>query len=279
MKRIVFISDLHCGSIYGLTPPEYYEADNDRREMQREAYMAYAGIVEAWKKPDLLCVNADCIDGSQSKQGGAELTTPDRNIQAEMAEECIGMWESQKTLMTFGSGYHVSGGAEDFEHNIARHIGATIGGRLNFEVEGVEFDMRHKIGSSSIPHGRATPLLREMMWNLMRESLDGRQGDKLRVVVRSHVHYHIWIEQYKRVMFTTPCLQLSRGRHGSRECTGETHWGAMRLTVDNGEIVQKEVKICSLKANQYDLIRIVLKKKFKSFQTSRAAFSVISRLR
>ncbi len=172
-KTIVLISDLHCGSVFGLTPPEYWEADDARREMQKEAWNAYRKIVKKWHKPDFLCVNADCIDGSQAKMGGAELTTPDRNIQAEMAEECITMWDAGQTLMTYGSAYHVSSGAEDFEYNIAHRVKAQIGGRLNFEIEGVEFDMRHKVGSSGIPHGRATPLLREMMWNLIKESLEG----------------------------------------------------------------------------------------------------------
>lgn len=257
MKTIVFISDMHCGSVFGLTPPEYYEADEARRAMQKESWGAYSRIVKQWEKPDILCVNADCIDGSQSKMGGSELTTPDRNIQAEMAEECIGMWGAKKILMTYGSPYHVSSGAEDFEYNIADKVKAQIGGRLNFEVEGVEFDMRHKVGSSSIPHGRATAIIREMMWNLMKESLEGEsKGSKLRVVVRSHVHYHIWIEQPNRVMFTTPCLQISRGRYGSRECTGETHWGAIRLTVDKGQIINKEVQICSLKANRHTLMKL-----------------------
>jgi hypothetical protein len=256
MKTIVFISDLHAGSVFGLTPPEYWEADDARREMQKEAWHAYHKIVKKWSKPDFLCVNADCIDGSQAKMGGAELTTPDRNIQAEMAEEAISMWDAGQILMTYGSTYHVSSGAEDFEYNIAHRVNAKIGGRLNFEIEGIEFDMRHKVGSSGIPHGRATPLLREMMWNLIKDGLEGDAPKKLRVVVRSHVHYHMWVEQPGRVMFTTPCLQLSRGRYGSRECVGETHWGAMRLTVKDGQIINKEVEICSLQANRLKLLKL-----------------------
>jgi hypothetical protein len=258
-KTIVIISDLHAGSVFGLTPPEHYEADDARRSMQKEAWNAYHKIVKKWHKPDFLCVNGDAIDGSQSKMSGAELTTPDRNIQSEMAEECITMWDAGKILMTYGSAYHVSAGAEDFEYNIAHKVKAEIGGRLNFEIEGVEFDMRHKVGSSGIPHGRGTPLLREMMWNLMKDALDGTYNPdraKMQVVVRSHVHYHMWIEQPGRLMFTTPALQLSRGRYGSRECTGETHWGAIRLTVKDGQIINKEVEICALEANRPKLMKL-----------------------
>lgn len=255
-KTIVFISDLHCGSVWGLTPGEYWEADDERRAMQKEAWNVYHKIVKRWGKPDILCVNrGDAIDGSQAKMGGAELTTPDRNIQAEMAE-CITMWGAKKILMTYGSAYHVSSGAEDFEYNIAKNVKAHIGGQLNFEVEGVHFNMRHKIGSSSIPHGRGTALLREMMWHLMKDAMEGECRNQLRVIVRSHIHYHIWIEQQGRVMFSTPALELSRGRYGSRECVGETSWGVIRLTVNKGQIINKEVEICKLQSNHQPLIKI-----------------------
>lgn len=253
-KRMVVMSDTHCGSVFGLTPPKYFEACEERRAMQREAWRNYCRLVKKWKGPDVLVVNADCIDGNQHKSGGAELTTPDRNIQCDMAVECIEMWNAKKILMTYGSKYHVSEQAEDFEYLIAQRLGATIGGRLYFDVEGLVCDVRHKIGSSGIPHGRATPLLREMMWDLMKEATEC--GPKVRMVIRSHVHYHIWIEQPERYMFTTPALQLSRGRYGSRECTGETHWGAIELKINKGKVIGKDVEACRLLANSHPIIKI-----------------------
>ena len=253
-KKIVIVSDLHCGSVFGLCPPAYYEADDARRNMQKDAWQAYSKITHQWHAPDVLLVNGDCIEGTQKLQGGAELTTPDRNIQCEMAVKALSLFRARKILITYGSKYHTGEQAEDFEYNIAQDLGAEIGGRLFFELDGVVFDARHKVGSSSIPHGRATSLLKEMMWDLMKEATES--GPKVRVVVRSHVHYHIWIEQGDRVMFTTPALQLSRGRFGSRECVGETHWGAIRLTLSKGKIINKEVCLCGLSSNRPKLMRL-----------------------
>lgn len=258
MKEIsvVLISDLHCGSVFGLTPKEYWEADPDRMSMQKESWEAYLDIVSAWKYPDFLCINADCIDGSQSKQGGAELTTPDRNIQVEMAVKCIEKWKARRHIMTYGSGYHVSSGAEDFEYNIANDekIKATIGGRLYFEIDGIVWDMRHAVGASAIPHGRATPLLREVMWDLIKEA--EATGPKVDIVVRSHVHYYVYVETGEKIALTTPALQLSRGRFGSRQCTGETHWGAVRFRIKNRKISGKDVILCKLHSNRPKLIRL-----------------------
>lgn len=211
-------------------------------------------MTKAWLRPDVLLVNGDCIEGRQERQGGAELITNDRNVQVDMAVEAINSWRAKKTLITYGTQYHTGSQAEDFEYNIAQRTGSQIGGHLFFNLGGATIDARHKVGSSTIPHGRATSLLREMMWNLMQAAMD--DAPKADIFIRSHVHYHMWIEQPGRVMFTTPALQLSRGRYGSRECTGETHWGAIRLTLHSGQIINREVKVWRLRANRPQVLRI-----------------------
>jgi hypothetical protein len=198
--------------------------------------------------------NGDAIEGTQSKQGGAELITPDRNVQSNMAEDALELWDAKKIFMTYGTKYHVGEQAEDFEFRIAQTLNATIEGRLFLNVEGMTIDVRHKINTSSVPQGRGTALLREMAWNLIKEA--SQSAPKVDIVVRSHTHYHIWIEQSNKFMFTTPCLQLSRGRYGSRECIGETHWGAIRLKIDKGQIVGKDLHIWNLIANKHKVIKI-----------------------
>jgi len=254
-KTIAIISDTHCGSIYGLTPPTFFrKADKKYYDLQSESWDRYALMADKWKTPDILLANGDMIEGTQSKQGGAELITPDRNTQSDMAIEALKLWDAKRILMTYGTKYHVGEQAEDFEYGIAKQLGATIEGRLFFTVEGMTFDVRHKVNSSAVPHGRATALLRETMWNLIKEAQN--TGPKVNVVVRSHAHYHMWVETPGKVSFITPALQLSRGRYGARECVGETHWGAIRLTVDQGQIVGKDVMVWNLRANKPKVIKI-----------------------
>lgn len=176
-----------------------------------------------------------------------------------MALKCIEPWHAKQTLMTYGTKYHVGDQAEDFEFNIYRMLSTRgekvkLEGHLFFRMEGMTIDARHKVGSSGIPHGRGTALLREMMWNLMKSAND--EAPKADIIIRSHVHYHILIEQPKRLMFTTPALQLARGRYGARECTGETHWGAIRLTIDDGQVIGKDVRIWDLHANRPKVLKI-----------------------
>lgn len=211
-------------------------------------------MTRKWAEPDVLLVNGDCIEGRQDRQGGAELITNDRNVQAEMAIYCIREWRAKKILMTYGTPYHTGSQAEDYEYNIAKECDAKIEGKLFFELEGMTIEARHKVGRSIIPHGRAAPLMRDMMWN----TLEAAEAEEPRadILIRSHVHYHLWIEEPGKIMLTTPALQLARGRFGSRECVGQVHWGAIRLLIDKGHIVGKDIKIWRLHANKPKIYRI-----------------------
>lgn len=211
-------------------------------------------MVRDWYRPDILVFNGDAIEGRQAKQGGAELLTNDRNVQSDMAVYCLKKINAKNILMSYGTSYHVGDLAEDFEYNIAKELGAKIEGKLFFEVEGMMINARHFVSRSIIPHGRATSLMRDMMWNVLQAAEE--EEPRANILIRSHVHYHLWVEQPGKVMFTTPALQLARGRFGSRECVGEVHWGGIRLTLNKGEIIGKDVRIWKLHANKPKIYRI-----------------------
>jgi len=263
LKSVVILSDLHCGSVYGLTTPEHFNAEH-KRDYQEEAYLKYKELTKKWVKPDILIVNGDLIEGNQSKQGGAELITPNREIQGEMAIDLLEMWNAKQIYMTFGTAYHVSEKAEDFEYTIAKRLtdrgtNTHIEGRLYINVEGITFDIRHKIGTSSVPYARATAVLREITWDLIKEA--NGTGPDVDCVIRSHAHYHIGVEVpgkngKMRYAYITPGLQMSGGRYGSRECSGETHWGAFRLIIDKGKIIQKDTEIWNLHSNKPRIYRV-----------------------
>lgn len=254
----MIVSDFHCGNIYGLTPPSHFQ-EKHNRDLQEEAFDSYRAMIKKWGQPDILINNGDSIDGNQSRQGGAELITTDRNVQVEMAMELLEMWKPKKLYMTYGTAYHIGSSAEDFEYQLAerlkeRGVPTIIEGHLFLDIEGVTFDIRHKVATSGVFHGRATALLRELMWCLVKEA--NETGPKVDVVVRSHAHYHILIETPEKLAFITPALQLARGRFGSRECSGEIHWGAMRLIVDKGKVIQKDKHIWKLRANKAKIYKI-----------------------
>ena len=67
--------------------------------------------------------------------------------------------------MTYGTAYH-TGDSEDWENEIAKDVGAVkIGSHEWFDIGyGWIIDCRHHVGSSSVPHARATANSRAALW-------------------------------------------------------------------------------------------------------------------
>jgi hypothetical protein len=249
---MVVIADLHCGSVYGITPPK--EQRPPHRKRQEESWREYCRMTRNWAKPDILLVNGDMIEGNQSRQGGAELLTPDRTVQCDMAVEALKLWQAKKIYMTYGTPYHVGEKAEDYERSIAQRLGAVIEGRLYFTLEGLTFDVRHFIPTTVVPYGQATPVSRELTWDLVKEARGS--APHVDVVIRSHAHRYVYLEDGDRIAMITPGLQLIGGRFGSRQCSGEIWWGALRFQIHKGEIIRKDKDLCRLHANKPRVYKI-----------------------
>ena len=238
-KRLVILSDLHCGHQGGLTPEKWqYNLDNeataDLAKLQTESWNWYLSTVQKIGKTcDVMVVNGDLIDGRGERNGGAELITTDRLSQCAIAVECLQVWSPENIFITRGTPYH-SGQSEQYEDIIAERLNAIIDDTIIINVNGKIFNFRHKVGGSSVPHGKATSALKESVWqNLKSIYNDCPQVD---VVVRSHVHNFIAIQDSLRYTITTPALQVN-SRYGKQQCTGYTDFGFIVIDVyDNGKI-------------------------------------------
>jgi hypothetical protein len=243
-KRVVVISDLHCGHRVGLTPPgkESQISGTSHQRISKKYYKAqlalwkaYAGMIKRLGKIDILIVNGDAIDGRGEKSGGTELIAVDRNVQVEMAAECINFVGADTVLMTRGTGYHV-GNTESFEDNIADKVGAKkIEDHAWYDINGVVFDVKHFIGSSGIPHGRSTAVKRDQLWSLIwHERNEQPRGEPGKIIViRSHVHYFDYSGNSDYLAITTPALQGMGSKFGAKICSGTVDFGLIYFDIKN----------------------------------------------
>jgi len=234
-KRVVVISDLHCDHRVGLTPPTWQIVDNKIYRhfltFEKEVWRFYKDTIKEIQPIDILVVNGDCIDGKGERSGGTELLEADRNIQCDIAAECISICKAKEIVMVHGTPYHV-GVTEDFERNVAEKVNAKkIGGHEWLDVNGTIFDFKHHIGSSTIPHGRATAILRDQLWNDLWSLDDGQP--KADILVRSHVHYHVYAGDPSHLVMTTPALMGYGSKYGIRKCSGKVDIGLVHFDVDN----------------------------------------------
>lgn len=228
-KRVLAFGDMHCGHRAGLTPPKYQSQARGHNyfEMQRECHAWFSEEVEKLKPIDILIDNADNVDGKGRRSGGTELIHPDIGTQCDMAVDNIEIVEADSVVMTYGTGYHV-GDNNDWEDRIARSLNdrgtkTSIRSQQWVDVNGVIFDCKHAIGSSSIPYGRQTAIQKENMWNLYWNDI----GEQPRsdIFLRSHVHFFSHGGDGETLAVVLPALQAAGTKFGGRRCSGVVRFG------------------------------------------------------
>lgn len=231
-KRVVACGDMHTGHRVGLTPPEFQSQVRGREyfDAQRECWNFWEKEIDKLKPIHLLIHNGDACDGKGKKSGSNELIHPKRTVQANIATQNIEFAEAKHVVITRGTHYHV-GVDDDFEDIICENLNrsgtrATIKNHDFVDVNGVLFNIKHKIGSSTIPHGRSTPAKKENMWNLYWNEI----GDQPRktgstVFLRSHVHFFDFTGDDTYLAVILPALQAQATDFGSRLCSGVVKYG------------------------------------------------------
>lgn len=238
MKRLLIISDTHCGHAAGLTPPDF-----DTRPPEgfgSKSYSLWQDRRHAWRwysklcaelKPDALLVNGDAIDGDGKRTKRVEYVTLDIQTQCDMAEACIKETGAPRIFMSYGSPYHV-GVTQNEENRIARAVDAEeIGYKGWIHLGGKKkISYRHHIGRSTIPHGRATSIFKsaywDKIWAIRKEYPD------VELVIRSHVHYYI--EAYDSLLgcIITPALQGYGSGYGAGLVDGVVDFGIVWIDVN-----------------------------------------------
>lgn len=229
MTRVVVISDLHCGHRVGLTPPD---VDNGGKahDYRRALWNFYAETIDSLKPIDILVCNGDAIEGKGAKNGGIELIAPDRSAQVEWATKCIAYADARQHFFTYGTGYH-TGGEDDWENLVAREFGGDIKSLQFINVNGLVFAFRHCIGSSQSPAGRAGPISRDRLWQLIWSINDERPRPDISVY--SHVHYYTMVEDRNGTGFSTPALQGYGTDFGARILGGTVDFGLIKFDVED----------------------------------------------
>jgi len=266
MKRVLAISDTHCGAHFGLTPPDWQtnpreHANEDRSKMakwaklQRELWDRYCALLKELAPIDVVLFLGDAIDGKGKKSGGTELITTDRTVQADMAVKVFDTVRLHgrpkheiKMVSVYGTGYH-TGTEEDWENVVADKAGVDkLGSHEWPEVEGVVFDIKHAIGTSTIPHGRGTAMLRDILWNDLW-AMDEMQP-RASVLLRGHAHYFSGLMTANKSGFILPALCGMGSKFGSRICSGTVHWGMMHFDCNNGNVLNWDKHIVTIESQK-----------------------------
>jgi len=259
-KRIVVISDLHCGHQVGLTPTKWqYSPDLDTHrgkfgEMQRQMWGWYEKTINQLRPIWTLVVNGDAVDGRGEKTEGVEQITTDMDEQANMASACIKLANPRKIIMTYGTPYHTGSGC-DWENKVAATVHAEkIGGHESIDVNGLIFDFKHFVGNSNTLT-KATAIARERLWNT-QWYLEGSLP-LAKIIVRSHIHCDHFTGDSKWMGITTPALQGFGSRYGIRKCSGIVRIGMTYFDIDDkGNVEEWDFVTADLEDQRVEALKV-----------------------
>lgn len=225
VRRLVVISDTHCGCAMGLCPPSFALDDGGEYQASRLQRVVWGWWEEFWGEfvphatrgePYAIVHNGDVIDGSHHK--GTTQITHNIGTQRRIAEVCLRPHITRAAAYYHirGTEVHIGQSGED-EEAVARALGAkpdgegrhaqwefraTIGNRL--------IHFTHHISTSTSPYAESGGLMREIV-NMYVEC--GQSGDRpVDLIVRSHRHRTMEVtvpgKHGKCTAIATPAWQL-----------------------------------------------------------------------
>ena len=244
-KRILVISDTHCGHLTGLTPPawqvkEFGKSSTKRNKwaaMERDMWREYKRLLKKYGPYDLAFHLGDMIDGKGKKSGGGELITSNLEEQSDMAAyvcDTVRLHANKgfKWYGVMGTNYHVSNDGDNWDVVSANRAGfERMGAHEWIDVNGLIFDLKHKVGGSAIPYGRGTAIARARFQNVLWAEMDAQP--KSHVFLRGHNHYTFQVgEPGTWLALVCPALQ-GWTKFGALECEAPVHWGISVFDVVN----------------------------------------------
>lgn len=202
MKRMLVVSDPHGGALSGLTHPDYHRKD----------YLAVQEPFWAWwwektkdlPRYDVLLILGDATEGP-GKKGTLGLLTTDPDEQAEIGAAAFRHIRARHKIAVFGTPFHTAG-ESSYEKLFASILGADIRTEQRFILDGVRFQARHDVGTSTIPYGQGTPTLKEAVRDALQSIIEDYQIAD--VYLRGHTHYHMFIGNCLAMAMTIPCLKI-----------------------------------------------------------------------
>jgi hypothetical protein len=218
----------------GLLLVLHHQHGNQNQAVGVTAYDWYLKTLKSLGKIDICFVMGDCCDGQDKKGSGVGQITTDMEEQAEMAIDALRMVKAKKYVFVYGSGYHITVDGIDIENRIAHTLGGPIGNHEFVNVNGCIFNLKHKVGRSTIPHGRFTPLAKSKLWETLWASY--KDFPKSDVILRGHIHYHSHCGDSNYLAMSCPCLKTLGDKFGGRNFDDIIDYGFMHFDVDdNGQ--------------------------------------------
>ncbi len=201
IRLLLVLSDLHCGSSFGLLPPGFINTEGNevgQNSFQKFLWKCWIQATQKWLPPLLggdqfaILLNGDLVDGVH--HGTKELISSNEDDHVEAAKQALKPLteKSSATFLTVGTEVHT----KNFETKIGKEIGAWqhpdtgryASPRISLNIAGTRIVAFHHISATS----RAWLAASAYSIFLANEQIEAaRAGEEIpRVVCCAHRHKH-----------------------------------------------------------------------------------------
>lgn len=243
MKKILIVGDLHIGSVWGLSPPQYlakYGNHVNQNEVQVHLWKHWREFLKQVKKRkyDTLILNGDNIDGPAPRDRGRCLMSTEMEDQvmnaATIIEELISVGGFGEVFELSGTDYHTSV-QQDNEAQLAKYIDAEyLGlGPFDFTVEDTRINVSHGTGSSYWYRGTKM----DKIGFTMQLNIAGDGLYNSRHIIRSHLHFRAALEYEHQSIYVVPAWQAQTDYMRKKDPLKMIpNIGSLELVVDGSEV-------------------------------------------
>jgi len=258
-KRVFVGSYLHCGHYVGLTHPEYQTKEYPKiYETQKVCWEFFTEKADKYKPFDIVILNGDLLAGKNHKSGGRQIMTHSMKDQCKMAVKVLNYLDCPLIRIQRGTPYHVAPNGDNWEDVLIEMLPHDYNIKIHdkgfYRINKKNFNCKHKIGASSIPHGRLTALAKEIMWaNIWHQKGVQPKPD---CIIRSHVHYYEYVHHEDCHGIITPALQGLGDEYGQQQFSGTVDFGFVVIDVyDDGKIdITPEIMKGYMQCSQNELL-------------------------
>lgn len=213
MERILILSDLHVGSIWGLFPPSFEDKDGNivkPNAVQRQLFQDWLDFRSRVRERryEAVFLLGENIEGPDIRHGGRSLTLPDIDDQQRAfidLLEPLRLDHQEADWFVFSASEWHQLRFQDVDERIAEMLGASWEGLgpKNFTLGGKNINLAH--GEGGAYWYRATKLDKIGFSALLAEA--GKRYPHCDILIRGHFHFGAWLEYMHQTIAVTPCWQ------------------------------------------------------------------------
>ena len=240
VKRGIVISDPHCLSMVGLTPPHWQwstvpeDVDNHNKIAGSQAHhwAWFDKSIKPLGRLDFAMWLGDMTEGASEKDSGTDTISTNMLKQVQCAVDVVKFVNAKKNIFVFGSNYNVKRVGVEFESLVAKEVSAKIGMHEFVEINGLVFNLKHHpAGNSKMPHTKGNALAKDKVF---QDEWAGYHGfPQAGVIARGHTHRYYHVDDGRNHIFHCPAMKMLGDPFGSKYFHGIVNTGFLYFEIED----------------------------------------------